>query len=193
MNSTLDEPSKHRGYLIRTCVYVLSRPAGENRFRKRKAYAIRISYLRSCWPQRPDLNYHSLSCMYIYIVFPCRACKQITDLHQLSRDLTCCSLSLLLSYPMAVLLPLSAAFVALGIFLLWQRNTSFLGGIWRRKGLPSTAPLEKSAYMDISPLLEFDWAATEPLRIRPFKPKYHMTMGRWMCFRGFICTYSRTS
>ncbi|CCD54821.1 hypothetical protein BofuT4_P161100.1 [Botrytis cinerea T4] len=29
----------------------------------------------------------------------------------------------------------------------------------------------------ITPLSDFDWRTTEPLRLRPFKPVYHMTMG----------------
>ncbi|THV52504.1 hypothetical protein BGAL_0077g00170 [Botrytis galanthina] len=33
----------------------------------------------------------------------------------------------------------------------------------------------------ITPLLDFDWRTTEPLRLRPFKPVYHMTMGIQSC------------
>ncbi|KAF5878741.1 uncharacterized protein Bfra_000908 [Botrytis fragariae] len=29
----------------------------------------------------------------------------------------------------------------------------------------------------ITPLSDFDWRTTEPLKLRPFKPVYHMTMG----------------
>lgn len=32
------------------------------------------------------------------------------------------------------------------------------------------------AYTNIDPLFAFDWAKTKPLPIRPFKPKYHLTM-----------------
>jgi hypothetical protein len=32
-------------------------------------------------------------------------------------------------------------------------------------------------FPDVEPLETFDWKTTEPLQIRPFKPKYHLTMG----------------
>lgn len=33
----------------------------------------------------------------------------------------------------------------------------------------------------IEPLRSFDWQSTQPLKFRPFKPIYHMTMGKgWM-------------
>lgn len=37
-------------------------------------------------------------------------------------------------------------------------------------------PLE--AYRDIEPLHGFDWESTPPIKLRPFKPKYHLTMGK---------------
>lgn len=30
----------------------------------------------------------------------------------------------------------------------------------------------------VDTLVGFDWKTTEPLKHRPFKPKYHLTMGR---------------
>lgn len=30
----------------------------------------------------------------------------------------------------------------------------------------------------VDTLVDFDWKTTEPLKHRPFKPKYHLTMGR---------------
>lgn len=41
---------------------------------------------------------------------------------------------------------------------------------------------EKTAAQDeeeanIVPLPDFDWKTTEPLKFRPFKPRYHITMG----------------
>ncbi|KAF4158789.1 hypothetical protein CNMCM6069_003355 [Aspergillus lentulus] len=36
-------------------------------------------------------------------------------------------------------------------------------------------PLEEG-YPPITPLLNFNWETTEPLALRPFKPKYHLTM-----------------
>jgi hypothetical protein len=34
------------------------------------------------------------------------------------------------------------------------------------------------AYQHIEPLRDFEWAATPPMKLRPFKPKYHLTMGK---------------
>lgn len=34
------------------------------------------------------------------------------------------------------------------------------------------------AYRDIEPLHDFDWESTPPVKLRPFKPKYHLTMGK---------------
>lgn len=43
---------------------------------------------------------------------------------------------------------------------------------------PSPTDGEKlRAYYDIEPLTDFDWARTEPLQLRPYKPKFHLTMG----------------
>lgn len=36
-----------------------------------------------------------------------------------------------------------------------------------------------SCYPPIEPLPHFDWKSEEPVKIRPFRPKYHLTMG--MC------------
>jgi hypothetical protein len=35
----------------------------------------------------------------------------------------------------------------------------------------------EDVYDAIEPLPDFDWQNTPPLKIRPFKPKYHLTMG----------------
>lgn len=34
-----------------------------------------------------------------------------------------------------------------------------------------------AAYYAISPLSDFDWKSTPPIKLRPFKPNYHLTMG----------------
>jgi hypothetical protein len=34
-----------------------------------------------------------------------------------------------------------------------------------------------AAYDAIEPLKDFDWKTTPPLKLRPFKPRYHLTMG----------------
>ena len=41
--------------------------------------------------------------------------------------------------------------------------------------------LEKEPYSLIIPLPNFVWQTIEPLKIRPFKPKYHLTMGMQSC------------
>jgi hypothetical protein len=35
-----------------------------------------------------------------------------------------------------------------------------------------------AAYDAIEPLKDFDWKTTPPLKLRPFKPRYHLTMGK---------------
>jgi hypothetical protein len=35
-----------------------------------------------------------------------------------------------------------------------------------------------AAYDAIEPLKDFDWKTTPPLNLRPFKPRYHLTMGK---------------
>lgn len=45
---------------------------------------------------------------------------------------------------------------------------------------PSGEEHSEAAYYSIEPLSDFDLETTEPLQLRPFKPKYHMTMAeRW--------------
>jgi hypothetical protein len=38
-----------------------------------------------------------------------------------------------------------------------------------------------SAYAEVEPLADFDWEATEPIQLRPFKPTYHLTMALQSC------------
>lgn len=45
-----------------------------------------------------------------------------------------------------------------------------------KQGLLALQNESLKAYTDITPLLTFDWSTTKPLPIRPFKPKYHLTM-----------------
>jgi hypothetical protein len=44
-----------------------------------------------------------------------------------------------------------------------------------KSGVEKDDPL--AAYYAINPLPDFDWRATPPIKLRPFKPKYHLTMG----------------
>jgi hypothetical protein len=38
---------------------------------------------------------------------------------------------------------------------------------------------------EISPLSDFDWATVESLKFRPFKPKFHLTMGSLSLYYSF--------
>jgi hypothetical protein len=49
-------------------------------------------------------------------------------------------------------------------------------GTTRRDSAVSDKSLE-DAYYNIEPLSGFDLETEEPIKARPFKPKYHMTMG----------------
>jgi hypothetical protein len=44
-----------------------------------------------------------------------------------------------------------------------------------KSGIEQGDPL--AAYHAIDPLPDFDWKSTPPIKLRPFKPKYHLTMG----------------
>jgi hypothetical protein len=41
---------------------------------------------------------------------------------------------------------------------------------------------DEAPYSNIEPLPDFDWRTTEVLKQRPFKPKYHLTMGKLFMF-----------
>ena len=46
------------------------------------------------------------------------------------------------------------------------------------------------AYQDIEPLYDLDWESTPPMKLRPFKPKYHLTMGKESrCLNLHCCLY----
>lgn len=54
-------------------------------------------------------------------------------------------------------------------------NTAIPQSDEKKKALEQQDPLR--AYQDIEPLNDFDWESTPPMKLRPFKPKYHLTMG----------------
>ncbi|KAE8351738.1 hypothetical protein BDV28DRAFT_14723 [Aspergillus coremiiformis] len=70
--------------------------------------------------------------------------------------------------------PLAILFFILGLGI----------GIWKyTQTLPHASTLEsrsenedQKTYPPIQGLPDFDWETTEPLKLRPFKPKYHLTM-----------------
>lgn len=77
---------------------------------------------------------------------------------------------------MAVILALLiTAIVAVAIFALWQgrRRT---GSIIEDKAL-TNEKTKLNPYEAIEPLHDFEWSTTEPIKVRPFKSKYHLTMG----------------
>lgn len=79
---------------------------------------------------------------------------------------------------MNIVLLLLPALTALAIFLIWR------SWFQKRRTTEDVAfsHNEKSTvdpYQDIEPLHDFDWSRTQPIKIRPFKPKYHMTMGKF--------------
>jgi hypothetical protein len=39
--------------------------------------------------------------------------------------------------------------------------------------------LRAPEFPEVEELVDFDWKTTEPLQLRPFKPKYHLTMGEF--------------
>lgn len=39
--------------------------------------------------------------------------------------------------------------------------------------------VEPTCYPQIESLAEFCWETKEPVKIRPFKPKYNLTMSKW--------------
>ena len=55
-------------------------------------------------------------------------------------------------------------------------NIAILEPDEKQHGSEQEDPLK--AYQDLEPLRDFDWESTPPMKLRPFKPKYHLTMGR---------------
>lgn len=47
--------------------------------------------------------------------------------------------------------------------------------------------VEKDPYRDIEPLPDFDWAETPPIQNAIFKPRYHLTMGRYLIHSFLHC------
>ncbi|KAL4916285.1 hypothetical protein BDW62DRAFT_106829 [Aspergillus aurantiobrunneus] len=84
------------------------------------------------------------------------------------------SASLLSRIPLVVFLGTFICFFA--IYIRSKRNTD--NGI--KTPTPTTETKTNAgspSCFPITPLPEFNWETTEPLVLRPFKPKYHLTMG----------------
>lgn len=73
---------------------------------------------------------------------------------------------------------LFAGLVAALIFIAWRMTRHQKPKVSFHER-PSTETSEKDPYNIIDALTDFDWAATPPIKVWPFKPKYHMTMGRF--------------
>ncbi|KAK1145623.1 hypothetical protein N8T08_004182 [Aspergillus melleus] len=68
------------------------------------------------------------------------------------------------------------------LVILFLVLASWLFSLWNRRQLDiysyESSP-ESRGYPPIEPLPDFNWETAEPLCFRPFKPKYHLTMGKW--------------
>ncbi|KAL2814917.1 hypothetical protein BJX63DRAFT_183248 [Aspergillus granulosus] len=77
-----------------------------------------------------------------------------------------------------------AALICLGIYIRISRRTKAQDRGLKQgftSSYPATTPLQNvtsqaPAYPPITPLPNFNWETTPPIAIRPFKPKYHLTM-----------------
>lgn len=49
--------------------------------------------------------------------------------------------------------------------------------------------LEAPDFPPVETLHDFDWRKTEPLKFRPFKPKYHLTMGEFLLGGSTGCVH----
>ncbi|KAL4785686.1 hypothetical protein BJX76DRAFT_346867 [Aspergillus varians] len=87
--------------------------------------------------------------------------------------------SVLSRTPIAAFLGILVCLVA--VYIRCNRNTKYgLAPIPSPFSGPETKTnpgTHASGYAPITPLPVFNWATTDPLVFRPFKPKYHLTMG----------------
>jgi len=70
------------------------------------------------------------------------------------------------------------------LFLIWrtiQRHREHVRYRYSQANrLPEKEP-PRDPYQDIEPLRDLDWTTKPPIKIRPFKPKYHLTMALENC------------
>ncbi|KAF2097269.1 hypothetical protein NA57DRAFT_57865 [Rhizodiscina lignyota] len=93
------------------------------------------------------------------------------------------------SFLFLLAIPLSAA------ILIWltrgasaklqRKRISQLGAINEKEIL-------EDPYEAIEPLADLDWKTTEPIKIRPFKPKYHLTMALETCSLADLVLVDKT-
>ncbi len=79
------------------------------------------------------------------------------------------------------LLPWLLPTVAVVLVLMW-RSLQVSRYVQRQHtSVNNEKAVSSDPYADIEPLLEFDWSTTTPIKIRPFKPRYHLTMALETC------------
>ncbi|KAK0267381.1 hypothetical protein LTR35_016330 [Friedmanniomyces endolithicus] len=70
-----------------------------------------------------------------------------------------------------------AALIAAALLLIYRLLRSSYGKTLHASTSPAVTGTEKDPYNNIQSLpAEFDWAATPPIKVWPFKPKYHLSM-----------------
>ena len=67
--------------------------------------------------------------------------------------------------------------ILLAVFLLVAINQIRLKSKEAKKAGYEKRYLKASEFPEIEEQPDFDWKSTEPLQLRPFRPKYHLTMG----------------
>lgn len=71
----------------------------------------------------------------------------------------------------------STSLVLVLLFLAWLLRKK-MEGQKPSKAEQKTISSSLASTSPIEPLDDFQWDKTEPLILRPFKPRYHMTMGK---------------
>ena len=71
--------------------------------------------------------------------------------------------------------------LALLLFTLWQLYRARYRRINNHVDAEEEKTDGRDPYRDIEPLHAFDWSKTEPMQIRTFKPKWHLTMALENC------------
>ncbi|KAA8576691.1 hypothetical protein EYC84_006768 [Monilinia fructicola] len=78
--------------------------------------------------------------------------------------------------------------VVFGVYAIWKIHSKF----WVSRQNEALRFNNEKIPDNIVPLPNFDWHTTEPLKIRPFKPVYHMTMGLQSCSPSELIEMDRT-
>ncbi|KZF24857.1 hypothetical protein L228DRAFT_265370 [Xylona heveae TC161] len=70
----------------------------------------------------------------------------------------------------------ASAITAVVLLLTWHRRRSQQQQLQQQNASISGAQEKPKTFPKIEPHPEFDWQATPPVKFRPFKPKYHLSM-----------------